>query len=356
MSAIRRLGLGLFGTGGLAYYYSEYLTNNYIVPTLNKIDPETAHNITVNLLYFGIVPRVKKYESSALNVSIWGQTFENPVGLAAGFDKHAKAYKSLSKLGFGFVELGSVMLNPQEGNPKPRIFRTANTIYNTCGFNSDGLYVFYSRVLLRPNDIKLGINIGINKDNKTPNTDYITGILLLEHYSNYIVINISSPNTPGLRDLQQKDKIEELIKSIKSIKCDKPILFKLSPNLTDIELKDIVDLAIIHKVDGLVISNTIKLNGLEGGYSGKLLKEDANNMLKKTYKLSGGKIPIIGCGGIFNGEDAYERLKNGASLIQIYTSFTINGPKVIYKINRYLDKRLKEDGYTSISEAVGKNI
>ena len=253
----------IFGVASI-YFNRDYITNKLVIPILHSIHPEIAHDIVINLLKYNITPNNTIYQEKSLKFNLWNKQFDNPIGLAAGFDKDAKAYKSLSTLGFGFLELGSVTLQPQYGNPKPRIFRYDDYIVNRCGFNSDGLTSFVNR-LSNDNIIK-GINIGKNKYTKDYIKDYQECITKLESYADYIVINISSPNTPGLRDLQKKTELETLLTSIKDL-TKKPILIKLSPDLSDNELNDIITISKIHKIDGLVISNTAKT--AEGGLSGK---------------------------------------------------------------------------------------
>lgn len=353
---MNKLNIAIPSTAAIAsiYYNRESVTNNFFIPFLHKLDPEISHNIVINLLKYNITPNNNIYQHKSLNVNLWNKHFENPVGLAAGFDKDAKAYKSLSKFGFGFLELGSVTLHPQYGNPKPRIFRYDDYIVNRCGFNSDGLTPFVNRLTNDDSSINIikGINIGKNKYTPDYIKDYQECITKLESYADYIVINISSPNTPGLRDLQKKTELEKLLSSITYL-TKKPILIKLSPDLSDNELIDIINVSKKFKINGLIVSNTTKTK--DGGLSGKPLKEKSNLLVSKVYKLTNGDIPIIGVGGISNGEDAYERIKNGATLIQIYTQFIIDGPKIIYQINQQLAELLKKDGYSNITQAIGSN-
>lgn len=302
-------------------------------------------------------------------------------------------------LGFGFTEVGSVTPKPQPGNPQPRVFRlTADkAVINRYGFNSDGLDVVKERLetyrrnradpqSLNPirrflisigwspemcKDGLVGVNVGCNKENVTdPAADYTRGILELAPLADYVVINISSPNTPGLRALQKKEMLENLVK--RSLEAHKavavsrriPLLVKISPDLTQDEMKDIADIALKHKVDGLIISNTTisRPLGLQspaslvdqaGGLSGVPLKHQATRVLRGMYELTGGKIPLIGSGGITTAEDAYERIRAGASLVQLYTGLTYEGPSIAHDINRDLAKLLNKDGFTKISQAIG---
>jgi dihydroorotate dehydrogenase len=301
----------------------------------------------------------------------------NPIGIAAGFDKQGEALDGLLRVGFGFVEIGSVTPEPQDGNPKPRVFRLVadEAIINRYGFNSDGHKVVYDRLLQtlqkkeRPKGL-LGINLGKNKTSENAVEDYVKGIELFGPIADYLVINVSSPNTPGLRSMQSKDHLYTLLSSVvkarNQLKQNNsvPILLKLAPDLSMDEQKDIV--AVLNKrdckIDGLIISNTtierqnlVSDNQKEtGGLSGKPLAKRSTQMIAEMYTLTKGKIPIIGVGGIFSGQDALEKVLAGATVLQIYSAFIYHGPTVVSNIKAELDVLVKSRGYKNIQEAVGK--
>lgn len=301
----------------------------------------------------------------------------NPIGIAAGFDKNGEAVEGLNHLGFGFVEIGSVTPFYQAGNEKPRVFRLEKdeAIINRYGFNSDGHEKVWHRLQqLRTNrrfDGVIGVNLGKNKSSDNAVNDYVEGLKLFAPVADYLVINISSPNTPGLRLMQQKDTLKKLLAEVvstnRSLDFPKPIFLKLSPDLNDAELKDIC--AIIKKkeckVDGLIISNTTTNRSMvlhsqeqreEGGLSGRPLKEKSTKMIEDTFRLLDGKCVIIGVGGISSGRDVFEKILAGASAVQIYTSFVYQGPPIVTNLKKELDELLKENGYKSVQEAVGKGV
>ncbi|CAL7938188.1 unnamed protein product [Xylocopa violacea] len=362
--------------GGICIYQSnENFYNKFIVPCAQWLDPEVAHNTAVKILKWGLLPGQRTEDPASLTTDIWGLHFKNPVGMAAGFDKQGEAVEALHKIGFSFVEIGSVTPKPQEGNPKPRVFRLLedNAVVNRYGFNSHGYDTVWER-LRRLKDNKnfdgiVGINLGKNKTSEDAVQDYIDGIKKFADVADYFVINVSSPNTPGLRTLQNKKDLEHLLTKInevrQSIQCKQPLLLKLAPDLSDSEKQDIADVILKQKtkVDGLILCNTtITRNNLlsplkeeTGGLSGAPLSNMSTAMISDMYKRTRGTIPIIGVGGIFTGADAYDKIKAGASLVQVYTSFTYRGPPLVGKIKQELDDMLKRDGLTSIKDAVGKD-
>lgn len=336
-----------------------------IKPLLFKLPEETAHNLAIwwlkKRLY--IKPKINEYES--LKTSICGITFDNPIGLAAGFDKNAEAIDGLFDQGFGFLELGTVTPLPQPGNDKPRLFRLEEdkAIINRMGFNSIGIDQLLSNLNnTTPNPI--GINIGKNKEGHETE-DYLTLLKKCRGRSDYITINISSPNTPGLRELHHKEKLIELLKTINSIEKPAPLFLKISPDLREQELFQVIDTALEYSIDGFVISNTtiahreilMNINRTEeGGLSGKPLFEPSNKVLAKIHKHTRGKVPLIGVGGIMNAYDAYTKIKSGASLIQLYTGLIYNGFKLVRDISDLLPQYLERDGFKHVSEAVGVDI
>ncbi|CAH1401066.1 unnamed protein product [Nezara viridula] len=291
--------------------------------------------------------------------------------MAAGFDKDAEAVEGLLKIGFGFVEVGSVTPLPQAGNERPRVFRLQSNkaIINRYGFNSEGHDAVLSRVkTTRKEGGVVGVNLGKNKESKDAVGDYAKGIELFSPYADYLVINISSPNTPGLRDWQRKEQLEVLLTKLKKVRDTQPVrpplLLKLAPDLTSEQIQDIAILVLKPQcqVDGLVISNTStsRYDDLEkdlakeaGGLSGAPISKASTSMIATMYKLTKGQIPIIGVGGVFTGEDALEKIKAGASLIQLYTAYVYHGPPRITRLKKELTELLEKEGFKSISEAVG---
>lgn len=297
------------------------------------------------------------------------------MGLAAGFDKNAEAVEGLQEIGFGFIEVGSVTPEPQPGNDKPRVFRLVedDAIINRYGFNSDGLGVVLNRLKLIRGDDKfkgvLGVNLGKNKLSENPVGDYKKGIEAFGPYCDYLVINISSPNTPGLRSMQNKKELEDLLKATveerNKLPKSVPLLLKISPDLNESELKDIAN--VIQKkgtkIDALIVSNTtiarpeslISNHAQEiGGLSGAPVKDLSTKVIAQMFKLTKGQVPIIGVGGIASGQDAYEKILAGASAVQIYSAMIYQGPPVVNRIKRELSQLLEENNFKSVQEAVGK--
>ncbi|MGY9041082.1 MAG: quinone-dependent dihydroorotate dehydrogenase [Alphaproteobacteria bacterium] len=340
---------------------------SFLRSLLFLLDPEIAHRITINYLK---MVRSKKPESyNVLRSNVFGLNFPNPVGIAAGFDKNAEVAENLINLGFGFSEVGTVTPNPQPGNPKPRIFRLKDdeAIINRLGFNSDGFDQVKTR-LGKINDSIVGVNIGANKDSKDFSEDYIKGIKFFSTLASYITINISSPNTPGLRKLEVLENLDVLLDKINNLHKEDllikiPILLKISPDLESDNLKYLCDKVLSSEIDGLIISNTtVARNSItsnlaqEGGLSGRPLFKSSTLQLRKVYKYTNGEIPLVGVGGIDSAEKAYEKIKNGASLVQLYTGLVYNGPKLIKNINKDLSILIEKDGYNNISEAIGVEV
>lgn len=340
--------------------------------TFKFVDPEKAHNFAVWACKYKLVPKPQFQDTPALKTNFLGMELPNPLGIAAGFDKNGEAVEGLVKMGFGFVEVGSVTPLAQEGNPKPRVFRLEEdeAVINRYGFNSDGHSAVFDRLrTLRKSNFTgiYGVNLGKNKTTDDTLHDYIQGLEAFAPISHYVVINVSSPNTPGLRNYQHKENLKSLLKDIIKARnlfveeYQVPILLKLAPDLTVKEIKEVIE--VIKKkdchVDGLIISNTTidrdsslkSTNSIEtGGLSGKPLKEKSTKLIEEVYKLTDGKIPIVGVGGISNGRDAYEKILAGASVVQIYTSLVFHGPPVVSKIKRELDEILRENGYDNVSQ------
>ncbi len=346
-----------------------------IRPLLMRIDPEKAHGLTLKIMKAGLAPRRKQALYPALAVTLWNRKFPNPIGLAAGFDKNAEAVGAAFRMGFGFVEAGTVTPKAQTGNPRPRVFRDTHNeaVINRMGFPNQGMEVFkanlghFMDMRPRPAGV-LGLNIGMNKDQTDPAQDYCMLVQELAPMADYLTINISSPNTPGLRDLQKKDVFLELIGKIKAERDNAcgghptPILVKLAPDLTETQREEMAEAALLSGIDGLILSNTTLdrpdiLDGNfaaeRGGLSGRPLKDKATDTIRTFYRLTGGKLPIIGLGGISSAWDAYEKIRAGASLVQIYTALIYQGPDLIRTIQGGLAGLLERDGFRHISEATG---
>ncbi|XP_054271811.1 dihydroorotate dehydrogenase (quinone), mitochondrial-like [Macrosteles quadrilineatus] len=370
-------GIGLFSAYNI-YNENEKFYEAIVLPAVHKLNPETAHNLGVITSKYKLLPKTKYVDGNSLATEVWGLKFKNPIGMAAGFDKQGEAVEGLHDIGFGFVEVGSVTPQPQPGNSKPRVFRLTENqaIINRYGFNSDGHDEVYKRLeSLKQNKTfngVLGINLGKNKESSDPVDDYVKGIKLFGEIADYLVINISSPNTPGLRDWQRKEQLEELLRQVVAARNSlpgthkPPLLVKLAPDLTANEKKDIAQVLTKPEcaVDGLVISNTtVGRDGLtgpykqeSGGLSGAPLSGASTELIAEMYSATKGKIPIIGVGGVFSGEDAYNKILAGASLIQLYTAFIYHGPPRVTRIKKELDDLLQKDGFKSVSEAVGKGV
>ena len=341
-----------------------------IFPILNFIPPELAHNLAIR--FFTNFKNKTNPDDLILNIKVCNLKFTNPIGLAAGFDKNGEAYDGLMRLGFGFVEIGTVTINPQFGNKKPRIFRLLEdkAIINRLGFNNIGAEKVLQNIEKYDSANVpglLGVNLGKNLDSKELIEDYLKLLKIFNRKASYITLNVSSPNTPGLRELEQKDNLDKLVKKISLFKrknsVNIPVFLKIDPDISKNQLSDISDIVLSSRIDGVIISNTSiqRSNELiskhaseKGGISGLPIKETSNKLLKDFYILTNGKIPLIGVGGISNGKDAYERILNGASLIQLYTSLIYKGPSIVNKIKEELVYLLKRDNYKSLDQAVGK--
>ena len=346
------------------------------IKILKFLPPELAHSFSIQALKY-LNLKFDNINDPILSQHILGLDFPNPIGLAAGFDKNAEVISSMFSLGFGFIEVGTITPLPQKGNPKPRVFRLEddNAIINNLGFNNKGILKAKKNLLkLKSSSIKnriVGVNLGLNKNSTDSIDDYLFGIESFCNLANYITINISSPNTVGLRDLQLRGKIENLIKQVvlKREIIDSltkiPIFIKISPDLNDDQLRDIALISLANNIDGLIITNTTinrpnnllsKNKNFKGGLSGKPLFQASNKILKKMYNLTNGQIILIGVGGISSGSDCYEKIKSGASLIQLYSALTFSGPSLISKIKKELVDLIKTDGYKNISDLIGKSV
>ena len=344
---------------------------------LYKLPPETAHHAALRALEFGLVGSRAEPDDPILATNVLGLKFSNPIGLAAGFDKDARVIDAMLSLGFGFVEAGTVTPQPQSGNPKPRLFRLDEdrAVINRLGFNSDGVEAFAERLVKRqkrthPPGI-VGANVGKNRDTMDGAADYVACIERLAGLTDYLVVNLSSPNTPGLRGLQARAPIEDLLRRVllarrraaPDPKKLPPLLAKVGPDLSNEQLSDIAEAALSTGVDGLIIGNTTverppslksKDKTQAGGLSGAPLKATATACLSEMYRLTKGRLPLIGCGGVATGADAYAKIRAGASLVQVYSALVFEGPSLVLRIKHELAAALRADGFHRLSDAVGR--
>ena len=341
-------------------------------PYIFSLDPEVAHDLAIKSLKANILPKsfFNVEGEEMLETKLLGRTISNPIGLAAGFDKSAEVYNSLFKFGFGFIEVGTVTPKQQLGNPKPRIFRLEKdqALINRLGFNNHGSETISKRISNNHPEGFLGINIGPNKDTKNKEDDYYICLSRLGACAGYITINISSPNTEGLRDFHDQGEMKKLLsgvnKIIKEKKIDCPIAIKISPDIKDNEISKIVELVSSHNIQGVIVSNTTDSNRDNlsdikrheaGGLSGQPLKDISTNLIKKFYKEAKGKIKIIGVGGVDSGESAFEKITAGANAVQLYTGMVYQGPSIVIKIKKELKEILINQGVKNFREIIGKN-
>ena len=338
-------------------------------PVMFGLDAERAHEIGIKALKMGLASPF--YSDAGLDgfgaIERFGLKFANPLGLAAGFDKNGVAVEQLASLGFGFVEVGTVTYEPQPGNPKPRLFRLPEDqgLINRLGFNNDGAVAVAERLKTINRKCIVGVNIGKNKNvpNEEATENYLRSFDIVHPAADYIAVNISSPNTPNLRELQKADNLEELLGALAARNNHfgrKPLLVKIAPDLSHSEIEAIVDICLLHEIDGVIATNTtISRDGLRsnideaGGLSGKPLTKRSTEVISSIYKFSQGKLPIVGVGGIFTAEDAFAKIAAGASLIQAYTGFVYGGPSFAKDITSGLAAILKERGFKNLDAAVG---
>ena len=339
-------------------------------PYIFSLDPEVAHDLAIKSLKFNVLPKsiFNVEEEELLETKLFNEKLPNPIGLAAGFDKSAEVYNSLFKLGYGFVEVGTVTPKRQLGNPKPRIFRLEkdHALINRLGFNNHGSEIISKRIAENLPIGFLGINIGPNKDTMNKEEDYYLCLSKLSSFAGYLTINISSPNTEGLRDFHDQEALEKLLLGINKIKKDKkiskPLVLKLSPDINFNEISRIIELIMKYKIQGIIISNTTDSyrdslidtqKDEKGGLSGKPLRDISTNLIKKFFKETKGRIEIIGVGGVDSGQSAFEKICAGANAVQLYTGMVYKGPGVVKNMKKDLISILKKENLKNISEAVG---
>lgn len=335
-------------------------------PLLHKMDGEQAHLLTIKALKTGLVSGVQVSPSPSLKVKLFGLEFPNPVGLAPGFDKNAEVPDAMLGQGFGFVEIGTVTPRPQVGNPRPRLFRLVEdqAVINRMGFNNEGHDMVLRRLEARRNQGGIvGVNIGANKDSEDRVADYVKGIEAFRSVASYITINISSPNTPGLRNMQGREELSKLLRTLSNKRpSGLPMLLKIAPDLAEADLHDVADVCGQEGVDGVIISNTTisrptlssPARGETGGLSGKPLFDLATQQLKLFHSITAGRLPLIGVGGISDVETAYAKIRAGASLIQLYSALVYQGPGLVQEITQGLAAKLASAGHATIEDAVGR--
>jgi dihydroorotate dehydrogenase len=341
-------------------------------PYIFGLDPEVAHDLAIKSLKFNFIPKsfFKVGGEEMLTTELFKKKLKNPIGLAAGFDKSAEVYNHLFKLGFGFVEVGTITPKIQLGNPKPRIFRLEKdkAMINRLGFNNDGIKTVSDRLFRNPPEDFLGINIGPNKDTLDKSLDFLECFDKLNKLASYITINISSPNTEGLRNFHEEKLLSNLLSKLSRLKKDKkikcPLVLKLSPDITEEEISNINELILKFKIDGVVLTNTSNQNrenlsdikkNETGGLSGLPLQKLSLKCIKNFYKLNKGKTTIIGVGGINNGQSAFEKIIAGASAVQLYTGMIYKGPGIVRDIKKELIEILKKEKIKNISQVIGIN-
>jgi len=337
---------------------------------LTALDAETAHRLTIRMLKAGLGPRAH-VATPRLAVEMAGLSFPNPLGLAAGFDKNAEAPDAVLDMGFGFVEVGAVTPRPQTGNPRPRVFRLRDdaAVINRYGFNNDGLEAIAGRLKARKRRGIVGANLGANKDSTDRIEDYVACIKALAGLVDFYTVNISSPNTPGLRALQGKDALADLLTRVlaagEATGDSAPVFLKIAPDLTDEDKADITETVRALAIDGLIVSNTTidrpatlrgRHVGEVGGLSGKPLFALSTKLLREFYSELKGAVPLIGVGGVSSARDAYEKILSGASLVQLYTALVYEGPSLPMRILRELPAFLNADGFENVGEVVGAGV
>lgn len=349
------------------------------LPLVRKLDPEKAHELAIDALTLGIsVPFKRPEDDPALATRALGLRFSNPIGIAAGFDKNARVLRPLARLGFGFVEAGTVTPRPQPGNPKPRLFRLEEdrAVINRMGFNNQGIDRFAVRLarLTRPlpsgraggAGVPVGANIGINKTGADPERDYPALVARVKPYVNYIVLNVSSPNTPGLRGLQDAAKLKGILDAIAARHPERPpLLVKLAPDLEDDAIAPIVEAAIQGGVQGLIINNTTLARpdslrsphkGESGGLSGRPLAARSTQMLRLVANIAAGRLALVSCGGIESGQDILDRIRLGADLVQVYTAFAYEGPALIARLKREMLQIMRAQGIEVLDDVRGVDL
>ncbi len=345
----------------------------FVRPLLDLLDPEVAHGLTLGALARGLGPRGVSPDDPILGIRLWGRDFPNPIGLAAGFDKNASAVGPLFGLGFGLVEVGTITPRPQAGNPRPRVFRLPedHAVINRLGFAGEGVEAAKRRLVrwrAQGGVGILGVNLGKNRDSADAAADYAEGTRALAALADYLVINVSSPNTPGLRALQGRAELEGLVQAVRAALAEArpgdplPVLVKVAPDLEADDLADIAAVALEQGIDGLIATNTTigrppdltgRHRGETGGLSGRPLFTLSTRVLAELRRLTAGRVPLVGVGGVASGAEAYAKIRAGACLVQLYTGLIYQGPALVPRIKAELAALLRRDGFNSVGDAVG---
>ena len=340
------------------------------LPLLRRLDPERAHNLALLGLRLGLAGRDAGRDDAALAIDAFGRRFRNPIGLAAGFDKNAVALRQLRLLGFGFIEVGTVTPRPQSGNPRPRLFRLERdgAVINRYGMNNQGIDAFVARLAAVPRGpVLVGANVGVNKDGARPEQDLPALLAAVSPFADYVVINVSSPNTPGLRDLQTEARLGAILSAVRDSARDSardlpPLLIKIAPDQNPGGLEALIQTAILHRVDGLIVSNTTveRPESLRspharqaGGLSGRPLFGPSTAMLRQAHRLAAGRLTLVGCGGVASGRDVLAKIRAGARLVQLYSAFAYQGPALIPRLKAELRQAMQEQGFRRLADAVG---
>jgi dihydroorotate dehydrogenase len=336
---------------------------------LSRLDAEAAHGVALRALKSGLLPADRRPDALSLAVQVWGRSLPNPIGLAAGFDKNAEVPDALLALGFGLVEIGSVTPRPQDGNPRPRLFRLAEDrgVINRMGFPGQGLDAARSRLAIRARRGFVGVNVGANKDSTDRAADYVACSVALAPYADYLVCNVSSPNTAGLRTLQGRTQLADLLKRVQDAIAARPVplVVKVAPDASDDDLDDIVAVCRELRMDGIIIGNTTlsrppNLRSARrdetGGLSGAPLTALSTDVLRRTAQRVERQFPLVGCGGVGSGMDAYAKIRAGATLVQVYSAMVYEGPPLIRRIKDELAALLARDGFATVAEAVGADV
>ncbi len=337
---------------------------------LHKLDPETAHGVSLKLLRAGLGPKHGPVRRPRLECRMAGLHFANPIGLAAGYDKNAEAVGPLARAGFGFLEVGAATPKPQPGNPRPRVFRLTGdqAVINRFGFNNEGVTAIANRLAKVKSDVPVGLNLGANKDSADRRQDYGHVLRTAAPHIDFATINISSPNTEKLRDLQGKAALEDLLGHVTAANSDLdtplPLFLKVAPDLTDVDIQDISDLCLAHDIDAIIATNTtLDRNGLVdvqhgemGGLSGAPLMEKSTRVLAKFAAATDGQMPLVGVGGVASAADAYAKIQAGATLVQLYSAMVYKGISLVADVAKGLDSLLEADGLDSVSQAVGQDM
>jgi dihydroorotate dehydrogenase len=342
-------------------------------PVLHALDPERAHELTLQALALGLYPRATRPDDARLGAAVWGQHFPNTLGTAAGFDKDARAVDAVLGMGFGFAEIGTVTPRPQTGNPTPRVFRLRRerALINRLGFNNAGTAPALSRLQRRTPGGIVGVNVGANKDSQDRIADYVAGLRSFYDVASYFTVNVSSPNTPGLRDLQSPAALDDLLARVLAARQElmaagkplRPIVIKLAPDIAESDLPSVIEVLLARNVDGIAISNTtVSRSAVQddplvreaGGLSGRPLFHTSTVMLARVYRLTHGQVPLIGVGGIDSGPAAIAKIEAGASLLQLYTGLVFDGPALLARIKRDMIRYADARKLKRIGDATGR--